>query len=494
MNIHSKRNRSAGIWLAGLCLLAAITPVRAEAAESTRPFNVLFIAVDDMNAEIASFGSKVAITPNIDKLAQQGTSFQRAYTQEAVCNPSRASVMTGMRPDTLRVWDLHTHFRDTHPDIVTLPQLFKQNGYFAQGIGKIYHNWHKQTFEGDPASWSVDQMYHWGTHFSDWYIPGKPIGTLAEEQNGPTQCVDVPDETYFDGRIAQEAIKSLNEHKDEPFFLAVGFWKPHLPFNAPKKYWDMYDPDTIPGPQPPVPPTDVPEVALHNSAELRGYAGMPKEDPFTAEQVKELRHGYYAAISFVDAQIGKVLNELARLDLTDNTIIVLWSDHGYHIGEHTLWCKNTNFERGTRVPLIVVVPGKAGGQQCYAIAELLDMFPTLTELCGLRIPDSLEGKSLAPLIDNPDSGTDRVALSQFPRPGFRNLPDGPEIMGYSLRNDRYRYTEWRDWKTGQPTATELYDHESDPAETVNLATHADQQSTIAELAGRLEQIAPRTTH
>ncbi len=402
--------------------------------------------------------------------------------------------MTGMRLDTLRVWDLRTHFRDTHPDIVTLPELFKQNGYFTQGIGKLYHNWGKLTYEGDPQSWSVPQVYHHAPHYSDWYIPGAALGTPATVQNGPTQCVDVPDETYFDGRIAQLSIQALREHKDEPFFLAVGFWKPHLPFNAPKKYWDMYDPAKIPGPIPATPPRDCPDIALHNFKELRGYAGMPKEGQPTEQQVRELRHGYYAAISFVDAQIGKVVDELDRLDLADSTIIVLWSDHGFHIGEHALWAKTSNFERDARVPLIISVPGQGKNVRCEAMVELLDVYPTLVELCGLKQPDQLEGNTLVPLITSTNSGQERVALTQHPRPPYYKEKDGPTHMGYSLRTTRYRYTEWRDWHTGEASAIELYDHDVDPNEAENLANHPDMVETIKLLSAKLAEVAPREKH
>jgi len=471
-------------------LTAVVTPCvvsPACARASARP-NVLFIAVDDMNGEVACLGSEVAVTPNMDALAARGLLFRRAYCQQAVCNPSRASLMTGMRPDTLRVWNLRTHFRDTHPDVVTLPQHFKRHGYFAQGIGKLYHNWGKMMFEGDPDSWSVPQTYHYAPHFSDWYTEGEPRGAPAGKQNGPTQCVDVPDEAYFDGRIAQEAIAALRAHKDEPFFLAVGFWKPHLPFNAPKPYWDLYDRDAIPGPRPPAPPTDAPEIALHNYRELRGYAGMPGEGPPTPEQVRELRHGYYAAISFVDAQIGKVIDALDELGLADNTIIVLWSDHGFHIGEHALWAKTSNFELNARVPLIISAPGMTRGRTTDALVELLDLYPTLVDLAGLPAPPWLEGVSLRPLFENPERQVREAALTQHPRPPY--YQDAPGAMGYSIRTPRYRYTEWRAFEDGDAVARELYDHEVDPIESVNLAADPAMSERVRDLSALLE----RTIH
>jgi iduronate 2-sulfatase len=459
---------------------------------STRP-NVLFIAVDDMNTELRSYGSPVARTPNIDRLAKRGLLFRRAYAQQAVCNPSRASLLTGMRPDTLRVWDLRTHFRDTHPEVVTLPQLFKEHGYFTQGIGKIFHNWGaKESIAMDPPSWSVPQTYNYAPHFSDWYIPGAARGTPADGPREPTQRANVPDETYFDGRIAQEAIRSLRKHKDEPFFLAVGFWKPHLPFNAPQKYWDLFDPDAIPSPMPAGPPTGVPQIALHDFKELRGYRGMPKDGGLPPVQVRHLRHGYYAAISFVDAQIGKLLDELDAQDLSDRTIIVLWSDHGFHIGEHGLWAKTSNFERDARVPLIISTPGqKTAGRQTDAVVELLDLYPTLADLANLPRPDALEGMSLRPMLDNPDQELHAAALTQFPRPPyFRQRPhsmERPDVMGYSIRTSRYRYTEWRDFDSREIVARELYDHDNDPIESINLGDDPRFRSQVSDLARLLER-------
>ena len=463
--------------------------------------NVLFIAVDDMNTDLGSYGSTVALTPNIDRLARRGLLFRRAYAQQAVCNPSRASLMTGLRPDTLRVWDLRTHFRDTRPDAVTLPQLFKAHGYFTQGIGKIFHNWGATSrIAEDPPSWSAPQKYHYAPHFSDWYISGAPPGTPAKAQGEPTQRVDVPDETYFDGRIAAEAIRSLRKHKDKPFFLAVGFWKPHLPFNAPKRYWDLYDPDAIPGPVPPTPPLDVPQIALHDFRELRRYAGMPENGPLTSRQGRHLRHGYYAAVSFVDAQIGKVLDELDRLELTSRTIVALWSDHGFHIGEHGLWAKTSNFERDARVPLIISVPGQPiAGRHTDALVELVDLYPTLAEFANLPAPERLDGLSLRPLFRDPDQQLRAAALTQFPRPPYYN--ERFDVMGYSIRTSRYRYTEWREagdnppslarptasfGAAGKAVARELYDHDTDPNETVNLIKRPKLRGEVNELARLLQ--------
>jgi iduronate 2-sulfatase len=486
--------RIAGAVLLG-CVLASTAGmtdgrVRVQPPEAVsrleRP-NVLFIAVDDMNTDLGSYGSTVALTPNIDRLARRGLLFRRAYAQQAVCNPSRASLMTGLRPDTLRVWDLRTHFRDTRPEVVTLPQLFKTHGYFTQSIGKIFHNWGPTSrIAEDPASWSVPQTYHYAPHFSDWYIAGAPAGTPVDTQGKPTQRVDVPDQTYFDGRIAEEAIQSLRTPKDRPFFLAVGFWKPHLPFNAPKRYWDLYDPDAIPAPAPPAPPLHVPEIALHDFRELRRYQEMPTKGPLTPEQVRHLRHGYYAAVSFVDAQIGKVIAALDSLELASRTIVVLWSDHGFHLGEHGLWAKTSNFERDARVPLILSVPGqRTAGRHTDALVELVDLYPTLADLANLPAPKDLEGLSLRPLLGSPDRQIRAAALTQFPRPPYYS--DRFDIMGYSIRTPRYRYTEWRQAGNGKPAARELYDHDTDPAESVNLIDDPKLQNEIVHLSQLLER-------
>jgi iduronate 2-sulfatase len=452
------------------------------------------IAVDDLNSEVGFLGSKIAQTPNLDRLANRSLVFRRAYVQQALCNPSRASLLTGKSPDTLRIWNLTTHFRDTHPELVTLPQKFKQRGYFTQGIGKVFHNWGKMSIEGDPQSWSAPQTYHYAPHFSDWHIPGAPQGTPAEKQAEATQCVDVPDETYFDGRIAQEAIRTLREHRSEPFFLAVGFWKPHLPFNAPKKFWDLYDADSIPDPAPTDAPSGAPAIAMHNYRELRGYTDMPKEGSPTAEQVRRLRHGYYAAISFVDAQIGKVIDELDRLELSNHTIIVFWSYHGFHLGEHALWAKTSNFERDAHVPLLISSPDRrASGKKTDALVELLDIYPTLVDLAGMTPPEGLEGKSLRPLFENPDASFRAAALTQHPRPPYyKNQPD---VMGYSIRTPRFRYTEWQTFpqesnkRSAEVVARELYDHDHDrdPTESVNLADRPEHRERVRELSALLRQ-------
>lgn len=463
-------------------LLLVVVAFSAFAAE--RP-NVLFIAADDLRNDLGCYGDKLVKTPNLDRLARRGLVFNRAYCQQAVCNPSRASLLTGRRLDTLRIWDLPTHFRSTMPEVVTLPQHFKQHGYFTQNIGKIFHNWIHE-IQGDPVSWSVPAVRHFANHGADKpEVAGELPPNLAQDPKCEQR--DVPDDAYFDGRVAKLAVAALGElkAKAEPFFLAVGFWKPHSPFNAPKRYWDLYRREDVPLPKNPEWPADAPRVAWHDSREIVG-SGQRK---LTPEAVREIRHGYLANISYMDAQIGRVLDELDRLGLAEKTIVVFWSDHGYHLGEQTLWAKTSNFELDARVPLIVATPAmKSGGQTTNALAELLDLYPTLVELCGLPAAAGLEGVSLVPVLTAPGASVRPAALSQHPRPAY--YKGAPETMGYSIRTDRFRYTEWRDWKTGATIARELYDHEADPDETRNVATAPAQAGNLKTCANRLQQFQP----
>jgi len=467
--------------------------------------NVLFIAIDDLRPEAGCYGNALIKTPHIDALAARGTVFLRAYCQQAVCSPSRTSLLTGRRPDTTRVYDLQTHFRLNLPDVVTLPQYFKQHGYHAQGLGKIYHGG-----LDDPSSWSVP---HWNPSGPGYGRP-ETLATLERlgrelrarhgasasavlQRDPKTGAVlrrsrpkyrvrgpawedpDVPDNALPDGKTADRAIEVLREIKDGPFFLAVGFYKPHLPFVAPKKYFDLYRRADLKLAPNPLPPKDVPEIALHNWGELRNYQGIPKSGPLSDAMALDLIHGYYASTSYTDAQIGRVLDELDRLGLCEKTVIVLWGDHGWQLGEHGLWCKHTNFEIAARAPLIFSVPGqKNPGTKTDALAEFVDIYPTLCELCGLPLPEGLEGTSLVPVINGTaDAGSWKTAaMSQYPR---------GRVMGYSMRTDRYRYTEWVPRAGGAPVARELYDHHDDPREDVNLASLPEHRELVEKLSGQL---------
>lgn len=472
------------------------------ADNAKKKYNVLFIAVDDLRPELGCYGTPIIKSPHIDALARGGTLFNRAYCQQAVCSPSRTSLLTGRRPDTTRVYDLQTHFRLYLPDIITLPQHFKQHGYHTLSFGKIFHGG-----LDDPQSWSAPSWHPKAPMY------GKPENRAAMKRArarlqakgklrknkvvkkdpktgmtlkltrkgtralGPAwEDPDVPDNALADGMTADKAIEILGQIKDEPFFLAVGFYKPHLPFIAPKKYFDKYSPKELRLATNPYPPKGVPKIALTNFGELRTYSDIPASGPVSDTKARELIHAYYAATSYTDTMIGRVVAELDRLGLRDRTVIVLWGDHGWQLGEHGLWCKHTNFEVAARAPLIISVPGqKHAGAKTDALAEFVDIYPTLCELCGLPIPEGLEGMSLVPVINQPDRPWKKAAFSQYPR---------RKAMGYSMRTDRYRYTEWSE-PGAQPVGVELYDHREDPDENVNLADQPERKDLIEALSKQL---------
>ena len=479
-------------------LLLPLAGLADDATPAKKP-NVLFVVFDDLDPKVGCFGDAFAKTPNMDKLAARGMVFTRAYCQQPICNPSRASFMTGRRPDTLGLWSIPTHFRELHPDMVTMPQWFMQHGYFAQGIGKIYHNY-SQKIQGDPASWSVPQLMHWDRH--DTEKPVLPAGAplppnfARDIQNRDGECRDVPDEAYFDGRIANLAMDALRgfAKKQQPFFLAVGFWKPHHPFNAPKRYWDLYQRDQVPAIAPADRPRNAPDLAFHANHEFMGMP--PKQRTLDEAAKRELRHGYYAAISYADAQLGKVLDELERLDLAKNTMVVVIGDNGLQVGEHTSWGKMTLFDLDARVPLIIAAPGVAkSGAKTRSLAEMIDVYPTLVELCGLPSPNGLDGASLVPILRDPAKTVKLGALSQHPRPAlyWGGGPKAlPQVMGYGLFTDRWNYHEWRDFKTGEVVARELYDGQKDPLETVNLAETQDGKALIPPLAAQIKSMTKGT--
>ena len=449
---------------------------------SHRP-NVLFIAIDDLRPALGCYDDRVAITPNIDRLAGRGMLFKRAYCQEAVCSPSRLSLLTGRRPDTIRVWDLATHFRMAVPDSVTLPQHFRNHGYHTQSLGKIFHGSGKPS--KDPPSWSVGPQF-------DLVRDPKIRYALPENLRGrglkrsAAEAADVPDNTYIDGIVCDAAVTALAELRKgkQPFFLAVGFRKPHLPFCAPQKYWDLYDRAKIPLPTADKHPHAAPELAVRSWKELEGYTDIPDDGPLSMAKVRELRHGYYACVSFADAMVGRLLDELSRLKLEDHTVIVLWGDHGFHLGEQGLWTKANNYELSTRVPLIISVPGQAhSGAKTDGLVELVDVYPTLADVCGLSAPAGVEGISLKPLLAEPQRVWKLAVFSQYPRAleGNRHRSHG-DIMGYAVRTNSHRYVEWREWKSNDVVAVELYEHERDSDEMRNVAGQAEQQRTVQDLS------------
>jgi uncharacterized sulfatase len=464
----------AAVLLSGLL---ATSPAFAAAGK----LNVLFIAVDDMNNDLGTYGNVVVKSPAIDALATRGMRFDHAYCQFPFCNPSRASVMTGLRPDRTRVFDLKYDFRTELPDAVTLPQLFRRNGYFAARIGKIYHYGNPGGIGtnglDDAASWQqvVNPAGRDKTQ-----LEGKLTNYTPDNKSGLGAALafyadpDGGDEGHTDGMVATEAIALLEAHRDEPFFIGVGFYKPHCPYIAPKKYFDLYPLEKITMPdEPPEHLAKVPESALRSTVP-RPNLGV------TLEQAREVKRAYYATISFVDAQIGRVLAALDRLGLREKTIVIFWSDHGYHLGEHGLWHKKSLFEESARVPLIIAAPGALSrGEPSPRTVELLDLYPTTAELAGLTAPATVEGASLVPLLKDPHRPWTRAAYTQT-QPGA--------YPGRSVRTERWRYTEWDDGKRGR----ELYDHDSDPHEYNNLAADPALAPVVAELHELVKRNWPKS--
>jgi iduronate 2-sulfatase len=476
--------------------LLALSGYAAVARPKVKRPNILFIIVDDLRPELGCYGTPVIQTPNIDAVAGRGVVFSRAYCQQAMCNPSRASVLTGKRPDTIRVWDQSTHFRSYQKDLITLPQYFKNKGYKSAGIGKIFH-----TSLEDPPSWSrpkakiVISSEYMSPEIQERQrgravaakILGKSDGWIQRVLLGPAaEAFDARDDRYLDGMVSEQALKLLQElSKDSPFFLAVGYYKPHLPFVAPKKYWDLYDPEEIPKAPNDDPPRDAPTFAINDMYELACYEGFAQiskatEGGLPENQARLLKHGYYACVSFIDFQIGRLLAELDRLKISENTDIVIWGDHGWKLGEHRAWCKQTNYEIDTRAPLIISAPNiGAAGESSPALVECVDIYPTLCELAGLAVPQGLEGLSLVPLLSKPDRPWKTAVFSQFQR-GFQG-----RIMGRSIRTDRFRYVEWRDWIDGLFIAREVYDHQNDPEENTNIAGLPENEDLVRSLSSIL---------
>lgn len=469
-------------WSLGACVgMCAVTAVGGEA---NRP-NVLFIAVDDLRPELGCYGQTHIKSPNIDRLARSGVLFRRAYCQQAVCGATRTSLLTGLRPDSTGIYGNRIHFRDRVADVVTLPEHFKNQGYHVVGMGKIYH-------QDDPPSWSEPwtgfPALVWRRPENEALIERKKADARRRGLEGyplsratrgpPTEWANVPDNAYPEGAVADLAVQTLRRIKDRSFFLAVGFVRPHLPFNCPKRYWDLYDRREIGLPGNGSPPKGAPKLALTSWGELRSYDGVPKKGPVTEKMAIDLIHGYYACVSYTDAQVGRVIDELERLGLRENTIVVLWGDHGWKLGEYGAWCKHTNFELDTRVPMILSAPGmKAAGRSSDALVELIDIYPTLSDLAGLPLPGHVEGTSFAPLLDDADRPWKEAAFSQYPR---------GKVMGYSLRTDRYRLTRWVEGDDPEAVvAVELYDHRSDPGENVNVAEDPANVGLVEELTERL---------
>ncbi len=484
--------KAAGIAAAGGHLALAPRPGPAAPDEAGKRRNVLFLAVDDLRPQLGCYGMQQVRSPNIDALAASGTRFDRAYCQQAICAPSRASLLTGLRPDSTGIYGLRTPVRKALPKVLTLPQRFREAGYTTVSLGKIYH--HRTD---DKPGWSRPPIRGSGEWKGRGYLDPASLAAMAdadaakrkEKARRPNRRVklgigpafegaDVPDEAYPDGVNTAKAVEALRGFatSGEPFFLAMGYFKPHLPFNAPKKYWDLYPAEGITLPANDTPPKGAPSLATTNWGELRQYTNIPRSGPCDEALSRELIRGYCACVTYIDTLIGRLLGELKRLGLAGNTVIVLWGDHGWKLGEYGDWSKHTNFELDTHVPLMLAGPELPAGRATDALVEFVDVYPTLCELCGLDVPAHCEGTSLVPLLTDAKRPWKSAAFSQYPR---------GRVMGYSMRTDRYRYTRWEDRRTKKVAAVELYDHQADPGETRNLAANADKK-LLARLDAQLD--------
>lgn len=487
LNFHTSLR--ALLRIVGICATCALGLGAGAAESSPQRKNVLIFFMDDLRPELGCYGDESMITPQIDKLAAEGMVFDRAYCQQAICGPSRISMMSGKYPYRLGIQDLWTPLRKNIPDALSLPQYFKQAGYVTLSYGKVYHH-----HSDDQLSWTELPDKPGQKYASPEVLESIRLRSEQAEREGlsdrekfgrtqgpPVEMAEVDDDVYQDGAVALQAIEALQRYKDQPFFLCVGFSKPHLPFNAPKKYWDLYQRESFGVPDR-ILPENAPKIAFTNWGELRAYEGVPKEGFLSDEQTLELRHGYAAATSYADAQVGRVLAELERLGLRENTIVALWGDHGYKLGDYGQWCKHTNFELDARVPLIVSAPGFEGGKRSSALVEIVDLFPTMVALAGGEMPEALDGKSLLPVLEDPSATLRDFALSEYRR---------GKTLGFTLRTERWRYTEWVDEKTRTVTARELYDHldtQLAPMNVVDLPEHRElvaQLSIHLDAAGRL---------
>lgn len=462
------------IAIAPLVLTSAATSLYAKEGKK----NILFISVDDMNNDLGCYGHPFVKSPNIDRLALKGIAFANAYCQFPLSSPSRTSILTGMRPDRTRVFDLTYHFRQDMPDVQTLPQMFMQNGYYVARVGKMYHYGNP----GDIGTNGLDDKASWGERFNpagrDKTSLELDVINYTPQKKGLGSAMayysdrEGTDNEHTDGKVASQTIKLLGEHKDKPFFIAAGFYKPHCPWITPGKYFDLYSPAQM----------KLPDISAETQKAYPPLA-LASTTPWpyfgiTPGQALECKLAYYAAISFVDAQIGRLLDALDSLGLAENTIVVFWSDHGYHLGEHGLWFKQSCFEESTKSPFIISVPGlKSSGKVCRRTVELVDIYPTLAELTGLKPPARLEGYSLTALLKNPSARWDHPAYTQVQR---------GETPGHSVRTERWRYTEWGFGTKG----AELYDEVNDPQELKNLAADPEYADKVKEMKALLKVVHP----
>lgn len=473
------------------CVVVCLALLPPTAGAADKP-NVLMILVDDLKPALGCYGDSVAKSPQIDRLAARGMRFDSAYCNQAVCAPSRFTLMLGSHSTSTGLYGLGSQLRQRWPQAITLPQHFGRFGYRTESLGKVFHIGHGN--EGDPESFSVPHFHDKVVEYVDAastdggqltreeaYFSNQKLGQIRSLPRGAAfESPDVADTAYADGRVADEAVRRLQAARrrrdsgQTPFFIVVGFARPHLPFSVPRRYWDLYDPDTLTLPGDELPPTDAPAVAGKRNGELSNYRPVPDDGKPDSPLGRQLLHGYYASVSFVDAQIGRVLDELERQQLNDSTIVVLWGDHGFHLGDHGYWTKHTNYEQANRIPLVIVAPGVTPANSSTGqLAESVDLFPTLAELAGIAPPagpQPVDGRSLVPVL--------RDATSRVRDHAYHVFPNAK--LGRAIRTDRYRLVEWR--KVGQSPESaevELYDYQSDPFERRNIA--AEQPELVRQL-------------
>jgi len=496
MQVGSRKFTPVAAFWQRLALLigALVSAIGANASEKP---NILLILVDDLKPALGCYGDELALTPNVDALAARGTRFDLAYCNQAVCAPSRFTLMLGSHSTSTGLYGLGSVLRASIPDAVTMPQYFQKHGYRTESLGKIFHIGHGNL--GDPESFQVEHFKEKVIEYVD--TASKPEGKLTREEamfqnvkapaggmnslprGAAFESPEVDDEAYADGRVAEETIRRLEAagKRDQPFFIAAGFARPHLPFSAPKKYWDLYDPAVFEPATNPALPAGSPQVAHKRGGEIRNYFPVPdKQDPAQIDEqlARKLIHGYYASTSYVDAQIGKVLDALRTKGLAEKTIVVLWGDHGFHLGDLGIWTKHTNYEQANRIPLIFAGPGISEGESTQQLAESVDVYPTLAGLAGLPQPEgpqAIDGLSLASVLADPSVRVRDHAFHAYPK----------KKLGRAIRTERYRLVEWK--RPGAPAKTaqlELYDYQTDPLETNNLAS--DKPVVVAKLRAILE--------
>ncbi len=506
-------------WWINCLLLGLIFSCNSpkETTTSTKP-NILFISIDDLRPTLGVYGDSIAVTPNIDRFANEGTTFRQTFCQAAVCAPSRASLMTGLRPNSTRVWHLGDKFRAINPETVTMPQYFSKFGYHTVNLGKIFHNYMPDSISWDepdlrPSRYlQPDWLGRDGETFyiseevqksqvikRDSLLKLRPIRYADGWNTGPAwEAADVHDTLYYDGAQNELTKKTLSRlvKMNQPFYMGLGFFRPHLPFTAPKKYWDLYDPAEIPLAANPDVPEGAPLLTMNSMYELRhydgfGHIGHPTSDfRMSEDTARILKHGYYASVSYVDALLGDLFTHMKQLGIYENTIIIVWGDHGWKLGDHNSWGKMTNYNIDLQVPLMIRYPKQTKrGAQTFALTELVDMFPTICELANVPIPDYMEGKSLVPLLQNPEIPWKKAAFSQFHRRP-KVSADGKRYMGYSINTVDYHYIEWYDWQPkksikGDFVTAELYHRKKDPHETINIAQDAVNSEVVQQLSAQL---------